>query len=157
MALDSALKLDNNYIQSMVSAGRNYKFISCHIQSMHPGVRGISERSVRRYCKRYNIGRMRDQKLDASVTQAIQEVGPSYGVKTMMGYINFNGLVVGLVRLRDSLKRSHPDYYEMRRNNTVRHTNPSPYSAAYFGNKLHVDQNEKLVAYEVTHIVFIDG
>ena len=32
-----------------------------------------------------------------------------------------------------------------------------PYSAEYFGQKLHIDQSEKLVMYGVTHIAAIDG
>ncbi len=36
--------------------------------------------------------------------------------------------------------------------------NPIPYFAAdYFGHKLHVDQNEKLVMYGVTHVCARDG
>ena len=31
--------------------------------------------------------------------------------------------------------------------------NPIPYKADYPGHKLHIDQNEKLVMYEVCHIV----
>ena len=40
---------------------------------------------------------------------------------------------------------------------TTRSLNPIPYSADYFGHKVHVDQNEKLVLYGVTHICAIDG
>ena len=35
--------------------------------------------------------------------------------------------------------------------------NPVPYHASYFGQKLHVDQNEKLVMFGVTHICARDG
>ena len=35
---------------------------------------------------------------------------------------------------------------------TARQINPFPYHASYFGHKLHVDQNEKLVMFGVTHI-----
>jgi len=40
---------------------------------------------------------------------------------------------------------------------TARQINPTPYHASYFGHKLHVDQNEKLVMFGVTHICAIDG
>ena len=43
------------------------------------------------------------------------------------------------------------------RDTTARHTNPVPYYAEYFGHKLHIDQNEKLVMYGVTHICAVDG
>jgi len=36
-------------------------------------------------------------------------------------------------------------------------TNPVPYHADYFGHKLHIDQNEKLVMYGVTHVTAVDG
>ena len=35
--------------------------------------------------------------------------------------------------------------------------NPVPYRADYFGHKLHIDQNEKLVMYGVIHVCAIDG
>ena len=35
--------------------------------------------------------------------------------------------------------------------------NPIPYHADYFGHKLHIDQNEKLVMFGITHICAIDG
>ena len=35
--------------------------------------------------------------------------------------------------------------------------NPFPYVARYFGEKVHIDQNEKLVRYGVTHICCVDG
>jgi len=35
--------------------------------------------------------------------------------------------------------------------------NPVPYRANYFGEKLHFDQNEKLVTYGVTHVLAVDG
>ena len=35
--------------------------------------------------------------------------------------------------------------------------NPIPYYAQYFGHKFHVDQNEKLAMFGVTHVIAIDG
>ena len=35
--------------------------------------------------------------------------------------------------------------------------NPIPYHADYFGHKLHLDQNEKLAMFGVTHVMAIDG
>ena len=35
--------------------------------------------------------------------------------------------------------------------------NPNVYKADYFGHNLHVDQNEKLVMYGITHVVVLDG
>ncbi|KAA0706776.1 hypothetical protein E1301_Tti019738 [Triplophysa tibetana] len=38
-----------------------------------------------------------------------------------------------------------------------RNLNPVPYSAEYMGHKLHIDQNEKMVMFGVTHVVAVDG
>lgn len=35
--------------------------------------------------------------------------------------------------------------------------NPVPYHAEYFGHKMHIDQNEKLVMFGVTHVIAVDG
>ena len=51
----------------------------------------------------------------------------------------------------------YPRYTAQRRTSTTRAVNPIPYRADYFGHKLHIDQNEKLVMYEVTRVAAIDG
>ena len=38
-----------------------------------------------------------------------------------------------------------------------RSLNPPPYTARFFGDKLHLDQNEKLAMYGVTHVIAVDG
>jgi len=38
-----------------------------------------------------------------------------------------------------------------------RNFNPLPYHAEYFGHKLHMDQNEKLVMFGVVHVLAVDG
>ncbi|KAI4827975.1 hypothetical protein KUCAC02_031332 [Chaenocephalus aceratus] len=39
----------------------------------------------------------------------------------------------------------------------ARNLNPTPYRADYMGQKVHMDQNEKLAMFGVTHVVAIDG
>ena len=56
-----------------------------------------------------------------------------------------------------ALQAVHPDYHRMQLNGASRSLNPQPYRAACFGEKLHIDQNEKLVMFGVTHICAIDG
>ena len=53
-----------------------------------------------------------------------------------------------------SLARVSPLYHQQCRRRTERQTNPHLYVAEYYGHKLHLDQNEKLVGhvYSVTHI-----
>lgn len=60
-------------------------------------------------------------------------------------------------RVGRALQRINPHHHSRRRNTIQRLINPVPYSAAYFGEKLHIDQNEKLVLYGVTHTCAVDG
>ena len=60
-------------------------------------------------------------------------------------------------RVGVSLSLVSPRYTAQRRTSTTRAVNPIPYRADYFGHKLHIDQNEKLVMYGVTHVAAIDG
>ena len=39
----------------------------------------------------------------------------------------------------------------------ARNLNPTPYYAEYMGHKLHLDQNEKLGMFGVTHVLAVDG
>lgn len=39
----------------------------------------------------------------------------------------------------------------------ARSFNPIPYHAEYFGHKLHMDQNEKLVMFGAVHVLAVDG
>lgn len=74
------------------------------------------------------------------------------------GYIYSRfGMRVGRRRLQSSLRRVSPVYHEQRRNDMVRRANPVPYYSPYHGHKLHIDQNEKLKDFGVTHVCFSDG
>ena len=75
------------------------------------------------------------------------------------GYLNQKHLGKGFgeVRVGRALAKTHPRNHTRRRNNVARLTNPVPYRADYFGHKLHIDQNEKLIRYGVTHVIAIDG
>ena len=75
----------------------------------------------------------------------------------MTGLLSSEGIHVSEQRVGESLQRANPTYNYARRTSTARHVNPIPYRADYFGHKLHVDQNEKLVMFGVTHICGIDG
>ena len=73
------------------------------------------------------------------------------------GYLESKGFSVAEARVAESLKRVAPVEYEERRQNTIDRTNPLPYRALYFGHKLHLDQNEKVKMYGVTHVIARDG
>ena len=86
------------------------------------------------------------------------QVGPSYGRKMMTGYIKQkHNLSIGEARIGKALSTVSPVYTTSRRTTARRAINPVPYRADYFGHKLHVDQNEKLKMYGVTHVAAIDG
>ena len=75
----------------------------------------------------------------------------------MQGDLASRGIRVGQNRVGQSLAPVRPAYHRARQRNTSLQTNPIPYNAEYFGHKLHIDQNEKLVMYGVTHVCAIDG
>jgi len=55
------------------------------------------------------------------------------------------------------LNQINPIATQERRTNSGRSLNPKQYKANYFGHKVHVDQNEKLVMYGVVHVCARDG
>ena len=75
----------------------------------------------------------------------------------MSGLLASQGIRASSRRVGKSLARLDPSHHAMRVTRTERQTNPVPYSAKYFGHKVHVDQNEKLVLFGVTHVCAIDG
>ena len=75
----------------------------------------------------------------------------------MKGYPQSKGFKVSESRVAKSLQCVAPEQYESRRQNTLDRVNPVGYVALYFGHKLHIDQNEKLKMYGVTHVIARDG
>ena len=75
----------------------------------------------------------------------------------MCGFLASQGLKVSEARVGEALRVVRPDYHQMRVTGASGSLNPCPYRAEYFGEKLHIDQNEKLVMYGLTHICAIDG
>ena len=75
----------------------------------------------------------------------------------MTGFLSSQGFRISQKRVGASLKKVNPVYHAKRRNLAHRAINPIPYVAKYFGEKLHIDQNEKLVMFGVTHVCAVDG
>lgn len=75
----------------------------------------------------------------------------------MTGFLRSQGISVSEMRIGASLRRVNGRHHQARRTATARQLNPVPYRANYFGHKVHIDQNEKLVMFGVTHICAVDG
>ena len=75
----------------------------------------------------------------------------------MTGVLASRGYHVSEVRVGYSLRRVNPGYHRQRQERTYRQINPALYRANYFGEKMHIDQNDKLVMFGVTHVAAIDG
>ena len=103
------------------------------------------------------VASMPKVKLCHFTLQLYIQVGPDYGRKTMTGFLASKGIRCSEQRVGESLQRVSPSQHASRRSLAHRRMNPVPYNADYFGQKLHVDQNEKLVMYGVTHCCAIDG
>ena len=145
-------------MKSFITAGKSHQDISNILHARFPAIAGLSMRSVRRFCKVHNIQRRTRDELDNEVSRCVADAGPSYGRKTMMGLLRARGINEGRYRIQESLKRVNPIYHhQRRRNDTVRQVNPIPYFSPYHGHKIHIDQNEKLVYFGVTHVLFSDG
>ena len=75
----------------------------------------------------------------------------------MQGLLRSNGIEVSQARLATSLRRVAPVQYHARCVDIYRVLNPAPYRVSYHGEKLHLDQNEKIVMYGITHVLAVDG
>lgn len=85
------------------------------------------------------------------------QVGPTYGRKTIAGLLASSGIRIAETRVGDALREINPQYHVERCNRAKLHLNPTPYHATHFGQKIHIDQNEKIVMFGVTHVCAIDG
>ena len=75
----------------------------------------------------------------------------------LTGYLRSKHLRVSESYVGKALCKVNPNAQHKRSVNSGRSLNPRVYKADYFGNKLHLDQNEKLAMYGVTHICARDG
>ena len=127
------------------------------------GIRsGVSQSNIYRFCRehdihRFDYARLTQEGVDEATCEAVYSVGPTYGRKMMTGLLRSRGIKVGERSVGRALHNISRPYNEERRAGIERCTNPALYYAEYAGHKLHVDQNEKLVMFGVTHIIAVDG
>ncbi|XP_056292570.1 uncharacterized protein LOC130207863 isoform X2 [Pseudoliparis swirei] len=152
--MDSSLLPYLDIVQQMMHSGcsdvdiKNHLIFECGLR------RGTSVANIRKFCKDHGLKRQRvtDQQLEAAVSNAITQGGPTYGRKMMTGSLAAAGVFASEGRVGAVLRNIHPPYHKGARN-----LNPLPYHAAYVGHKIHMDQNEKIVMFGVTHVLAIDG
>uniref|UniRef100_A0A914UQP7 Integrase catalytic domain-containing protein n=1 Tax=Plectus sambesii TaxID=2011161 RepID=A0A914UQP7_9BILA len=75
----------------------------------------------------------------------------------LQGYLRMQGITASQRRIRAAQAVVAPSYLTNRRADAQRQTNPQPYRAPYFGDNLHMDQNEKLVEYGIVFVTAVDG
>lgn len=75
----------------------------------------------------------------------------------MTGVLRSKGIHVNEGKVGRALKRIDPETQRAREETAGRSLNPKCYKADYFGHKVHLDQNEKLRMFGVTHVMARDG
>lgn len=76
----------------------------------------------------------------------------------MKGYVEATkGVRVSERMLKQALPLVAPIGHYRRQTDSLERSNPAIYSARYFGHKIHLDQNEKLIHYGVTYMMARDG
>lgn len=152
---------DENFIRYMVYRGATHAAISKHYQDMYPRMRGLSVRSVRRYCKEKGIHLITSFEIEGIVRDFVDSYGHCYGRRMVQGSIrytlNVSSGCVSQRRVASALRAVATVAYEARARDAIIRTNPISYYAPYFGYKCHFDQNEKIdQRYGCTHVIMID-
>ena len=75
----------------------------------------------------------------------------------MTGCFRSMGVSILERKVGNALKKICPSTQAEQCMQAGRSFDPKVYKADYFGDKLHIDQNEKLVMHGVTHVVARDG
>ena len=135
----------------------SYEDISLYLCNLTGESHGFAPRSIRRFCSARGIrcrGELDDSSLDNVVSCLVRRVGHSYGRQTMHGLLRSHGYRVSQSRIAMSLRHATPIQHTCSMHQFL---NPFLYQAHYYGDKLHLDQNEKCVMFGVTHVLAING
>ncbi len=160
MAADILRSHESEIRRRVAKRGDTLRSVSTYLQGMYPSVLGLSTRSVRRFCRANGIryrSNLTEVELDRVVQQSVLAHGHSYGRRTLHGLLRSRGVHVSQQRVGQSLRRMFPLAHSQRAVTLGRRINPVPYRATYFGEKIHLDQNEKLVMFGIVHVIAIDG
>ena len=118
-------RMEQEEIEHLVHVLRfSHSEIATHLQLRFPTTRGLSERSVRRFCQQHGITRrtpIGEEELDRIVAENARQVGPQFGRKTMKGLLHSQGVQVHENRVGESLKRVAPLAQRQRARVTHRH------------------------------------
>lgn len=147
-------------VRELVAQGRTHLDVARYLSSRYPGIRGLSPRNVRRFCREYEIhyrSRLEQNEVNMLIRTAITRAGHSYGRRTLQGLVRANGHIISQERIRRAMQHVAPGPLSARRRISHRISNPHPYVAHQFGEKIHLDQNEKLAMFGVVHVLAIDG
>lgn len=125
----------------VVGRGFSMRNVTRYLQRRFPGVRGLRS----------------DDELDEIVRSRVSNIGYSYGRRSLQGLLRAEGIHVSQRRLGRSLQRTFPLVHSRRTQTHGRLLNPIPYRAEFFWEKIHFDQNEKLVMYGIVHVIAVDG
>ena len=67
--------IEKSEVMEMVKRGYSYERISHFLKANHPNItKGLSLRSVRRFCKENNIQKLNEPEIDEIVGHAVEEV-----------------------------------------------------------------------------------
>ena len=136
--------LDETTISLLVRKRCTQKQISNYYQILYPNTRGYCERSIRRFCKAYNIRRISNVETNSCVENFISLYRHRYGRSMMQDSITYTlGISSGIVSLRRmarSLKRLAPSAYEDWTHDALDRISRIPYFVPYFCYKEHIDK-----------------
>lgn len=72
--------IDKALVHDWIKRGHSHKWISNRLIQMYPEItKGLSFRSVRRFCDKHNLKKLSPVELDELVDEAVQEVYTLYG------------------------------------------------------------------------------
>ena len=96
-------------IETLISEGWTYKQISEYLSDLNGDSRGLSARTVRRYCADWGMGHRRNcidrPELERVLVVAIGRVGHVYGRRTMHGLLASQGLAVSQARVSSAMEQ----------------------------------------------------